>query len=72
MLIKEKIEFFLMLLKLFAQQYGLSNRQAYAYISEHNGVEYVEKHYNILHTLSFPDMVESLAAYCKKNGGNLQ
>lgn len=72
MLIKDKIEYFLMLLKLFAQRYGLDKQQAYTYISQHNGVEYVEQHYNILHTLSFSDMVDSLAAYCHKNGGSIQ
>ena len=71
MLIKDKIEYFLMLLQLFAKRYKLDEQQAYAYISQHNGVEYVEQHYNILHTLSFADMVDSLAIFCRKNGGNL-
>ncbi|MBP5365875.1 MAG: DUF3791 domain-containing protein [Bacteroidales bacterium] len=71
-MIKDKIEYFLMLLKLFAQRYGLDNQQAYDYISKYNGVEYVEQHYNILHTLSFRDMVDSLTAFCHKNGGNIQ
>lgn len=69
--IKDKIEYFLMLLELFAPKYNLSCEQAYSYISKYNGVEYVEQQYNILHTLSFPDMVESLSAFCKRNGGNL-
>ena len=60
-----------MLLKLFARRYGLSGQQAYSYISQHNGVEYVEQHYNILHTLSFTDMVDSLTAFCRRNGGEL-
>ena len=71
-MIKDKIEYFLMLLKLFDQRYGLDNQQAYDYISKYNGVEYVEQHYNILHTLSFRDMVDSLTAFCHKNGGNIQ
>jgi hypothetical protein len=30
------------------------------------------EHYDILHTLSFRDMVDGLAAYCKRQGGSLE
>ena len=34
-------------------------------------IEYAERHYNILHTLSFEEQVEGLAAFCHKKGGLL-
>ncbi len=70
-MIRDKIEYFLMLLNLFARKFNLTPIEAYQYISSHQGVEYVEQHYNILHTLSFADMVDSLVVFCKKNGGEL-
>ena len=60
-----------MLIKLFARHFGLSFQQAYRYVSIHQGIEYAEQHYNVLHTLSFEDQVEGLATYCHKKGGTL-
>jgi len=60
-----------MLVQLFARRFGLSFLEAYRYISSHQGVEYTERHYDILHTLSFDDQVDGLAAFCHKQGGSL-
>ena len=35
------------------------------------GVAFVEQHYGIMHTLDFDEAVDSVAAYCRKNGGKL-
>ena len=70
-MVSDKIEYIIMLIKLFARRFGLSFLQAYRYISIHDGIEYAEQHYNVLHTLSFEDQVEGLAAFCRKKGGTL-
>ena len=70
-MVSAKIEYIIMLIKLFARHYGLSFQQAYRYVSIHQGIEYAEQHYNVLHTLSFEDQVEGLATYCHKKGGAL-
>lgn len=70
-MVSDRIEYILMLIKLFARHFNLSYHQAYRYISLHDGIEYAEQHYNILHTLPFEDQVEGLAAYCHKKGGAL-
>ena len=31
----------------------------------------MEQHYGIMHTLDFDEAVDSVAAYCRKNGGKL-
>jgi len=67
----DKIEYIIMLIKLFSCHFGLSYQQAYRYISRHQGIEYAEQHYNILHTLSFEDQIEGLATYCRQKGGAL-
>lgn len=66
-----KIEYIIMLIKLFARHFGLSYQQAYRYVSQHGGIEYAERHYSVLHTLPFQDQVEGLTMYCHKNGGEL-
>ena len=70
-MVSAKIEYIIMLIKLFARHFGLSFLQAYRYVSIHQGIEYAEQHYNVLHTLSFEDQVEGLATYCHKKGGTL-
>ena len=70
-MVSAKIEYIIMLIKLFARHFGLSFQQAYRYVSIHQGLEYAEQHYNVLHTLSFEDQVEGLATYCHKKGGTL-
>ena len=70
-MVSAKIEYIIMLIKLVARHFGLSFQQAYRYVSIHQGIEYAEQHYNVLHTLSFEDQVEGLATYCHKKGGTL-
>ena len=68
---KDKIEYIIMLVKLFAMHYKLSYEQAYRYISMHKGIEFAEENYGIMHTLPFEDQVEGLVQYCHRNGGAL-
>ena len=71
-MVSDKIEYIIMLVKLFARHYGLTFLQAYHYVSRYGGIEYAERHYNVLHTLTFDDQVEGLATYCHRKGGDLE
>lgn len=65
------IDFWVVLVNEFAKHYNLTQKQAYRYISQHNGVEMFENCYGFLHTQSFHDMVDDMATYCKRMGGQL-
>lgn len=67
----DKIEYTVSLVTDFAKKYSLSTTQAFNYLDRFNAIHFINNHYNIAHTLSFPEMVENLAVYCKKNGGTL-
>lgn len=67
----DKIEYTIMLVKLFASHYQLSPVQAYRYISRYDGVAFIERNYNVMHTLSFPEMIQGLSDYCYRKGGRL-
>jgi len=56
----------------FATRYGIHPRQAYAYLKRYKGMEHLRNHYNVLHTLSFPDTVDVMTQVCQNNGGKLQ
>lgn len=67
----DRIEYTIMLVKLFANQYQLTPVQAYRYISRFDGMAFIERNYSVMHTLSFQDMIQSLTDYCHKKGGRL-
>ncbi|MBQ7773897.1 MAG: DUF3791 domain-containing protein [Bacteroidales bacterium] len=68
---KDIVEYIVTLINEFAKRFGLSDAQAYRYISRFKGIELVEEHYEIMHTLDFSETVSSLAIYCKRQGGEL-
>lgn len=55
----------------FASKYGIRPRQAYAYLKHFKGLEHLYRHYDVLHTLSFDDSVETVYQVCKHHGGML-
>ena len=67
----DKIEYLVMLVNKFARRFSLSDVEAYRYISQYQGIELMDEFYDVMHTQSFPDMVDSMAKFCAKNGGNL-
>ena len=68
---KDKIEYTVALISDFAKKYSLSTTQAFNYLDRFNAIDFVNQHYNIAHTLSFPEIVDNLALYRKNHGGNL-
>lgn len=66
-----KIDFLVALISEFAERFHLSGDEAYRYINQYGGVEMFESNYDILHTLSFHDMVDGMAAFCRRKGGSL-
>ncbi len=55
----------------FARKYGLGERQAHNYMRRFKGMEYLSDYYDVLHTQSFDDAIESMAVICHRNGGRL-
>ena len=53
----------------FANRYGMHMRDAYTYLNRYKGIEFLEEFYDVEHTLSFEDVLDDLAAICRKNGG---
>ena len=56
----------------FATKYRILPRQAYAYMKRFKGLVYFYKHYDVLHTFSFEDTIQSVAEVCRHNGGKIQ
>lgn len=69
--IEDKIAFIIAVVSEFAAAFSLNSQQAYRYLDRFKGIDFVDKFYNVEHTLSFNDVVQDLAIYCRKNGGGL-
>lgn len=68
----DKIDYIIALITEFAQCHQLSTQQAYLYLRDHKGLDFVEEFYDVEHTQSFENSVEDLTFYCQRMGGNLQ
>lgn len=55
----------------FASRYGMHARDAYVYLSQNKGLDFLTEFYDVEHTLSFDDVMDDLTAICKKNGGTI-
>ena len=61
-----KIEYLVLLVAAFAAQSKISEAQAYRYLSQYGALALCEKHYNVMHTLSLEENIQTLQAYCQK------
>ena len=68
-IIRDKAEYLLSLISHFAERNGLNKMQAYRYIKRFGGIKLVDEHYNIMHTLSFDEALDSLTHYLNRQGG---
>ena len=55
----------------FAAAFSLNSQQAYRYLDRFKGIDFVDRHYDYVHTQSFPSMVADLTEYCHRKGGAL-
>ena len=69
--LKKIINYTVVCVNEFADRYKISEKEAFSYLYEHQGIEFIKKHYDIEHTLSFEDAVDDLTLVCRNNGGKL-
>ncbi len=69
--INDITEYTVLLIRKFAQRFGLTDKQAANYMERYGALSLFHNNYGIMHTLSFEDNVESIAAYCHRQGGTL-
>ncbi len=65
------MEYIIALVNEFAKKFNLSDKQAFNYIRNHQGITFIEENYGIIHTLDFQEAVDSVAIFCRKSGGLL-
>ena len=66
-----KIEYLVLLVAEFASRSQISEQQAYRYLNQYGALALCDKHYNIMHTLSVEENLQTIQEYCQRKGGNL-
>ena len=68
---KNRIDYTVMIVRDFADAHGLSPRQAHSYLRRYKAMDYMEQFYDVEHTLSPSDTVNTLGIISKRNGGTV-
>ena len=67
----EKIEWTLIFVAEFGKKFGLTLKQAFNYLTRYKGIDFIDKHYDYVHTQSFQSMINDISEYCQRKGGEL-
>jgi len=66
-----KLEFLMVFVRVFADYFSMSEKQAFNYLDRHEGFKFVLDHYDVMHTLDFDYAIEDVQQVCRSNGGGL-
>ena len=69
--VKDIAEYIVALIAAFARHYQMTEVEVYRYLSSYGAIKVAHDFYDVMHTQSFDDMVQSMASYCRRNGGSL-
>ena len=67
--LKKKINYTVVCVNEFAGKFNIAAKEAFTYLYDHKGIEFIKENYDIEHTLSLDDAVENLTMVCRNNGG---
>ncbi len=67
--LKKKINYTVVCVNEFANKFNIASKEAFIYLYNHKGIEFIKEHYDVEHTLSLDDAVEDLTMVCRNNGG---
>lgn len=67
-----KLKYTIALIAEFADKFGIGEKQAYNYLSRFKGLAHLFAYYDVIHTLSFDDAVNTMTQVCGNNGGGLR
>lgn len=66
---KNMADYFVVCVREFSKRHNMASKDALLYLDEYGGLDFLEEFYDVQHTLSFDDTVDSLTVICHKNGG---
>lgn len=58
-------------IRAFGRRFSISAKEAFVYLKNYKGIQFLLDYYEIEHLQSIEDAVDDLVVYCKQNGGFL-
>ena len=68
---RKQIDYMVVCVNEFAKKKSIHPQMAFLYLDKYKGIDFLQEHFDIEHTLSLEDTVEDLALVCRNNGGEL-
>lgn len=68
---KNMTDYFVICVNEFAKRYHIGAKDALLYLDKYEGMKFLEEFYDVQHTLSFDETVDSLTLICQRHGGEL-
>ena len=69
--IRDIAEYIVALISAFASRFSMTDVEAYKYLHRYGAIKVAHDYYDVMHTQPMDDMVQSMAVYCQRNGGEL-
>lgn len=66
------INYYVLCINAFARDKNLGQKEAFNYLEQYKGIEFLVDCYEAEHTLSIDNAVEDLTLVCKNNGGDIE
>ena len=63
-----KLKYTIALIAEFAEKFGIGEKQAYNYLSRFKGLAHLFSFYDVIHTLSFEEAIDTMVQVCSHNG----
>jgi hypothetical protein len=67
----KQLEYLMVFVRMFADHFRISEKQAFNYLDRHKGLAFVRNHYDVMHTLDFDYAIQDVQEVCQSNGGRL-
>ncbi len=67
--LKKKINYTVVCVNEFANKHKIAEKEAFIYLYDYKGIDFIKENYDVEHTLSLDDAVEDLTIVCRNNGG---
>ncbi|MCR5356218.1 MAG: DUF3791 domain-containing protein [Lachnospiraceae bacterium] len=68
--LKKKINYTVACVNEFASRFNIAAKEAFNYLYEYKGIEFIKEFYDIERTLSIDDAIDDLTLICRNNGGS--
>ena len=68
---RNRLQYYVLCVSAFADEKQLPQTDAFNYLYEHKGIDFIIDCYDAEHTLSLNDAVDDLTLVCKNNGGSV-